>query len=72
MTEIAPSFGGAEPDWSTAKPIGKIIAQQRRQRADVLDAAVTYEIRPCAGNPAEGFVPHVTLVSPHLAHTPVD
>lgn len=72
MTEIAFYSAVLNPIGSTAKLIGKIVAQQRRVRVLTPDAAATAELgRVLWEIPAEGFVPHVTLASPHLAHTPV-
>jgi len=72
MTEIAFYSAVLNPIGSTSKLIAKIVAQQRRVRVLTPDAAATAELgRLLWETPAEGFIPHVTLASPHLAHTPV-
>ncbi|MBL8310473.1 MAG: DNA polymerase III subunit chi [Burkholderiales bacterium] len=72
MTEIAFYSAVLNPIGSTAKLIAKIVAQQRRVRVLTPDAAATAELgRLLWESPAEGFIPHVTLASPHVAHTPV-
>jgi DNA polymerase-3 subunit chi len=72
MTEINFYTAVANPLTATARLVGKAYAQGRRVRVVTPDAATTAALDKLLWEqPVEGFVPHVTLTSPHLAVTPV-
>ena len=72
MTEINFYTAVANPLSATARLVGKAYAQGRRVRVVTPDAATTAALdRLLWEQPVEGFVPHVTMTSPHVAVTPV-
>ena len=72
MTEINFYTAVANPIKATAGLVAKAYAQGRRVRVITPDAAATQLLNNMLWEqPAEGFLPHVTLSSPHAAATPV-
>ena len=72
MTEINFYTAVANPLSAAARLVGKAYAQGRRVRVVTPDAATTAALdRLLWEQPVEGFVPHVTMTSPHVAVTPV-
>ena len=72
MTEINFYTAVTNPLTATARLVGKAYAQGRRVRVVTPDAATTAALDKLLWEqPVEGFVPHVTMTSPHVAHTPV-
>ena len=72
MTEINFYTAVANPLSATVRLVGKAYAQGRRVRVVTPDAATTAALdRLLWEQPVEGFVPHVTMTSPHVALTPV-
>ena len=72
MTEINFYTAVANPLIATARLVGKAYAQGRRVRVVTADAATTAALDKLLWEePVEGFVPHVTMTSPHVALTPV-
>jgi DNA polymerase III subunit chi len=72
MTEINFYTAVGNPLTATARLVGKAYAQGRRVRVVTADAAATLALdRLLWEQPVEGFVPHVTLTSPHRDVTPV-
>jgi len=72
MTEISFYTGVQNPLRATAGLVAKAYAQGRRVRVATPDAQVTAELdRLLWELPPEGFLPHVTLASPHAADTPI-
>ena len=72
MTEINFYTAVANPLSATARLVAKAHAQGRRVRVVTPDAAATQLLNDMLWEqPAESFLPHVTLSSPHAAATPV-
>lgn len=72
MTEINFYTGVQNPLRATAGLVAKAYAQGRRVRVVTPDAGATSELdRLLWELPPEGFLPHVTLSSPHAADTPI-
>jgi DNA polymerase III subunit chi len=72
MTEINFYTAVANPLTATVRLVGKAYAQGRRVRVVTPDAAATAALDKLLWEqPVEGFVPHVTLTSMHVAATPV-
>ena len=72
MTEINFYTAVTNPLVATARLVGKAYAQGRRVRVITPHAAATQLLTNMLWEqPAEGFLPHVTLSSPHAAVTPV-
>jgi DNA polymerase III subunit chi len=72
MTEINFYSAVANPLTATARLVGKAHAQGRRVRVVTPDASTTAALdRLLWEQPVEGFVPHVTMTSPHRLDTPV-
>ncbi len=72
MTEINFYTGVTNPLTATARLVGKAYAQGRRVRVVTPDAATTAALDKLLWeHPVEGFVPHVTMTSPHVVATPV-
>lgn len=72
MTEINFYTAVANPLAATARLVGKAYAQGRRVRVVTPDALTTVALDKLLWEqPVEGFVPHVTMTSPHMAETPV-
>ena len=72
MTEINFYTAVTNPLTATARLVGKAYAQGRRVRVVTPDATTTAALDKLLWeHPVEGFVPHVTMTSPHVAATPV-
>ena len=72
MTEINFYTGVTNPLTATARLVGKAYAQGRRVRVVTPDALMTAALDKLLWEqPVEGFVPHVSMTSPHVAATPV-
>lgn len=72
MTEINFYTAVANPLTATARLVGKAYAQGRKVRVVTPDAATTAALDKLLWEqPVEGFVPHVTMTSMHVAVTPV-
>ena len=72
MTEINFYTAVANPLSATARLVAKAYAQGRRVRVITPDAGATQLLNNMLWEqPTEGFLPHVTLSSPHAAATPV-
>ena len=72
MTEINFYSAVNNPLTATARLVGKAYAQGRRVRVVTPDAAATVALDKLLWEqPVEGFLPHVTMTSSHLADTPV-
>ena len=72
MTEINFYTAVTNPLVATARLVAKAYAQGRRVRVITPDAAATQLLNNMLWEqPAEGFLPHVALSSPHAAATPV-
>ncbi len=72
MTEINFYTAVTNPLTTTARLVGKAYAQGRRVRVVTPDAQATAALDKLLWEqPVEGFVPHVTMTSMHVAVTPV-